>query len=197
MTDEGCRADVAGAAPRVPPLEPAAWSEKVSRLLERAVPGDRPGGTSNFLATLARDESLLRLVMRVVSRLLVDSRFPRRDRELLVLRSAWLCRCAYVWGQHLPLAREAELTSSEVEAIVTGPDHPGWGDRERALLRAVDQLHETSDIQEETWVGLQRNLSTNQLLELPMLVGLYHLIAWTQNTVRVPLDIGFEGLDGR
>jgi alkylhydroperoxidase family enzyme len=85
------------------------------------------------------------------------------------------------------------ITPDEVERVTLGPDAIGWSPLEAALLRAADELHETSTVSDATWSIIAENYDTAQLIELPMLVGHYHLVAMTLNTLGVELDDGLSG----
>ena len=49
----------------------------------------------------------------------------------------------------------------------------------------------------ETWEVLARHLTDQQLLELPMLAGQYHKVAYVQNSLRVRLRECNPGLSAR
>ena len=76
-------------SPRVHPL-PIAEQDEDTRQLLRVVPptGSRP---TNVFATLARHKGLLRKWLPFGGKLLAGKLSPR-DRELLVLRTAWPLR---------------------------------------------------------------------------------------------------------
>ena len=76
--------------------------------------------------------------------------------------------------------------------IARGPDAPEWNEFEAALLRAVDELHDESCVSDETWATLVDGYDEKQLIELPMLVGQYHLVAFTMNTLRLEHEPGAE-----
>lgn len=61
------------------------------------------------------------------------------------------------------------------------------------LLRAADELHRDACIGDPTWAALARRYDTEQLIEVPMLVGHYHLVAMTLNSLGVQLDEGLQG----
>jgi 4-carboxymuconolactone decarboxylase len=61
------------------------------------------------------------------------------------------------------------------------------------LLRAADELHVTSTVSDATWSALATRFTTEQLIELLMLVGHYHLVAMTLNALGVELDDGLVG----
>lgn len=183
-------------APRIPPLPESAWDDDLRDLLSRSLrtAGDRP---LNIFTTLAHHPSLLRAWMRFGTALLLRGALPARDRELLILRTGWLCRSDYEWGQHVLMARDAGLTDAEIERVPDGPEAPGWNDHDRTLLRAADELHHDSRISDATWEALAAVHDRTQLIEIPMLVGQYHLVAFTLNTLGVENDPGVPHLPRR
>jgi hypothetical protein len=98
-----------------------------------------------------------------------------------------LCGCAYELEHHLELGAEAGLTDYDFASLTT-EGFEGWTRRERLLVAAVDELHADSMICDATWDALSPLLTTEQLVELPMLVGHYILLAGTLRSLRVPLD---------
>jgi hypothetical protein len=55
-------------------------------------------------------------------------------------------------------------------------------------VAAADELHENHTICDASWRELSAVLTTEQLIELPMLVGHYVLLAGTLRSLGVPLD---------
>jgi alkylhydroperoxidase family enzyme len=119
--------------------------------------------------------------------LLTHSVFPLRERELLIIRTASLCGSAYELEHHLKFGAEVGLTDHDL-ASVTGEASDAWTRRERLLVAAADELYESHSICDATWRGLSALLTTAQLVELPMLVGHYILLAGTLRSLGVPLD---------
>jgi 4-carboxymuconolactone decarboxylase len=62
------------------------------------------------------------------------------------------------------------------------------------LLRATDELHADACIADDTWDALAARYDERQLIELPMLVGHYHLVAFTLNSLGVQPESGLEPL---
>ena len=75
-----------------------------------------------------------------------------------------------------------------------GPRPRAGAPREAALLRAADELHESATISAGTWEALAGELDARQLIELCVLVGQYHLVAFTLNAVGVQPEPGLEPL---
>ena len=123
-----------------------------------------------------------------------DYTIPLRDKELLILRTAWLSRGDYIWGRHNLIGQGAGLTVDQIARITEGPDADEWEDFDRALLRAADELHASRFISRPTWDALAERYSEEELREVVMIVGNYTQLAMFQNTLGALLEPGVEGL---
>jgi alkylhydroperoxidase family enzyme len=151
----------------------------------------RPDGTEmNIFATLAHHPALLKRWAAFGGTLLFGGRLPARDRELLILRTAWLCDAEYEWGQHVGIALGAGVTESEIERIHTQGASGPWSATDGALLRAADELHSSSQITDETWKELAGAYDYQQLIEVCMVIGQYHMVAFTLNSLGVEPEPG-------
>jgi alkylhydroperoxidase family enzyme len=116
-----------------------------------------------------------------------------RDREYAVLRVAWHSQCDYIWAWHCFIATQhVGMSTDEIAAIASWRDG-GWSPKEKALLSAVDQLYPaagtTLGISGVTWKHLlAEHYKAAQILELPILVGLYVMSAGIANSVGLELD---------
>ena len=52
-------------------------------------------------------------------------------------------------------------------------------------------------ISDQTWATLAKTYNEPQLLELPILIGQYLGVAYLQNSLRVVLPEGYQGLRAR
>eukprot|EP00456_Euglypha_rotunda_P013481 TRINITY_DN14055_c0_g1_i1.p1 TRINITY_DN14055_c0_g1~~TRINITY_DN14055_c0_g1_i1.p1 ORF type:complete len:146 (-),score=31.45 TRINITY_DN14055_c0_g1_i1:227-664(-) len=120
-----------------------------------------------------------------------------RDRELAVLRVAWLCRAPYEWGQHVEIAKRTGVAGEEIERVIQGAAASGWTQHEAALLRAVDELLSDQMIGDDTWNTLAQAWNEAQLIEFPTMVGQYVAVAYSQNALRMRLNPGNRGLRHR
>jgi 4-carboxymuconolactone decarboxylase len=149
---------------------------------------------ANIFRTLVRAPGLFRKWLPFGGKLL-NGKLSARDRELLILRTAWNCRAEYEWAQHVILGKRAGVTDAEIARIASDSteSRDAWDSKEAVLMRAADELHNDSSITDRTWEELARIYDVEQLIELPMLVGHYHLVAMTLNSLGVELDDGLEG----
>lgn len=172
---------------RIPPLPESERSEQQQELLL----GVQISAT-NIFATLVRAPGLFRRWLPFGGKLLAG-KLPARDRELLILRTAWNCRADYEWGHHVAIGLQSGLRRDEIDRVPDGPD-ASWPAADEVLLRAADQLHVEYRLDDATWDSLRARYDEQQLVELPMLVGHYHLLAMTLNSLGVELEPGYEAL---
>jgi len=86
------------------------------------------------------------------------------------------------------------IDRATVERVAAGPGAEGWDERSRLLLTAADELGAAATISEPTWTGLAAHLDERQLIELPLLVGYYTMVAYTLNSLAVAPEPGLESL---
>lgn len=150
--------------------------------------GDGP--VLNIFRTLANHPKLMKRWLVFGSHILAKNSVAARERELLILRTGWLCRAEYEWAQHVTIARDSGVTDDEIRRVAEGPDAPGWDDRDRAVLRAADELHADQFICDETWAALSQHYDTRELMDLVFTAGQYTLVSMALNTLGVQLEEG-------
>ncbi|MFT4085649.1 MAG: carboxymuconolactone decarboxylase family protein [Gordonia sp. (in: high G+C Gram-positive bacteria)] len=172
--------------PRVSPggfrqLGPVNWL--IVRVLSKA------SGTDNahVFATLGRSKGLFRGWLHFGARLMPLGELSRKETEMIIIRVAHLRGCDYELDHHRRLGAKAGIDGAMYERILEGPDAE-WGDRERTLLAAADELVADQDLSDTTWQALRRHLSERKLIAFVLLVGQYDMLATTLGTLRVARD---------
>ena len=177
--------------PRIPPLREEEWTDDQRRVLKYA---HRKGGFYNVIGTLSRHPEASKRIGQVSTHVLgPTSTLPPRDRELLILRTAWLCQAEYEWAQHVLIAQQARLTDAEINRCREGPEADGWTPFDANLLRAADELHAEQQISDATWAELSQQYDTLQMMDVVFAVGQYTLIAIALKSFGTPLDEGLKG----
>jgi len=129
---------------------------------------------------------------------LASSAIPPRERELAILRNAWICAAPYEWGEHVDMGKKrCGLTTEEVERCTQGSKADGWTDHERAIMKGVEELHADFAISDDTWTILAKTWNDKQMMEFPVLIGVYTTTAMQQNSIRFRLDGTNPGLAHR
>lgn len=172
--------------PRIPPLPPERRDPRTEELL---APLRRPDGSElNIFATLAHHPKLLKRWSAFGGTLLYGGRLDGRERELLILRTAHNCDAHYEWHQHVAIAKAAGLTDDEIERVPAGLQSDQWTEADRGLIAAADELHDGAKISDATWQQLASRYDEQQLIEICMVVGQYHLVAFTLNSLGVEVE---------
>ncbi len=176
--------------PRVKPLPEAERIGDAKEALDRVA---RDGRVLNIYATLAHHPKLFKRWSVFGTHVLFQSTLPPRERELLILRTGWLCRSEYEWGQHVIIGKAAGVTDEEIARLKEGPDDPDWTEEDRVLVRAADELIGDAFISDETWRALSNRFDTQQMIDIVFTVGQYNLVSMALNTLGVQLDEGVPG----
>lgn len=197
-TDVAARMEqVLGQPPRLEPLDYEALGARELELIERlraltANPPEKP--VHSFFTTLAHQPAFFEAYLQLGITAMGSASLGRRERELLILRTGWLCGAPYQFGEHVISGKAAGLDDADIARIKEGSTAEGWNEQDRGLLKAAEELHADSMIAEQTWASLAAWLKPGELIELMMIVGHYHLTAFVQNSLRFAINPGRSGL---
>lgn len=144
-------------------------------------------GRSNMLTTLVRHPGFFRRYNTFGGKL-IRGKLTGRERELLILRTTWNCGCDFLWESHVRAGMKVGLSQEEAERVAAGPDAPGWSELDAALVRAVDELFGDACITQATWDVLAAAFDDKQLIEIPMVVGMYFMNCGAVNSLGIQLD---------
>src|SRR4030095_7903662 len=183
------QAPVGSAEPRLAPVPESTWTDAQRAIVARFGPAGR---ATNALRIYLHHPVLADNILPFEQYISNESSLPLRHRELLILRTAWLCRSEYIWAQHAVSARKAGITSSELTHIALGPEAYAWDLFEAALLRAADELYVDSFVSDRTWSALSAKYDTHQAMDAVFTVAEFTMIAGAVNSLGVPVDDGHE-----
>jgi 4-carboxymuconolactone decarboxylase len=173
-------------APRIAPLSDAELSPEQSEALEAF----RPGPVLNIFRTLVRAPKALTRFNAwggyVLSR---RNDLSARDREVVILRTGFLCKSGYEWTQHVRIGLREGLTEDEIARIKQGAA-AGWSASDAALIRASDELHADQFITDGTWTELRRHFTEKQAMDVVFTAAQYTQVSMFLNTFGVQLDEG-------
>jgi 4-carboxymuconolactone decarboxylase len=179
---------IVGKPPRLEPLTSQAAIDtaiQITQDIRKASGSPTPVSAADvpeLMTTLLRHPDLYRRIADLSMQLLGKGVLTPRDRQLAIMRVSWLRQAPYVWGEHVKNSKRAGLTSDELEQVTRGSTAPGWNEHERAILRAVEELHQDAMISDDTWEGLSKLLNDQQLIELLTLVGQFSGCGWGRGT---------------
>lgn len=172
--------------PRVPPLGDEGWTPEQAALLE---PFAKRKFIPNLYRTLAHNPALA-AAFNAALRGIRTNALNEREREILILRTGWLCRSGYEWNAHVHLGAKAGLGEQELEQIKQGSTSPRWTGKEAALCRAAEDLCTGQFLSDECWAALRAHFDERQCMDAIFVVGFYVLVSMLLNSCGVQLDRG-------
>jgi 4-carboxymuconolactone decarboxylase len=177
-------------------MDPPSEISDEMRAMALPPPGyGRPGEFVGIFGLLLHAPDLLRLFREIGTYFLTSGSLIPKDREIAILRVAWLTRSPYEWGEHVSVSkRRTGMTSEEIANIQIGSSAPVWGKKERAILKAVEELFADAMICDTTWAEIRDVFDDKQIVELIVLIGQYQTTANFLNTMRIPLREGTQGM---
>ncbi|HTZ13853.1 MAG TPA: carboxymuconolactone decarboxylase family protein [Mycobacterium sp.] len=172
---------------RLSPLPADRWDDAARHAVSGMLPEDRrnPHGAGNLLSTLVHHPKLTRAFLRFNGYLLYGSTLPPRIRELAILRVAHRRRCDYEWTHHVTLGKREGLSDADIDAAKSGD---AIDDFDRAVLTAVDELDERTNLSDQTWAALGERLDEQQRMDLIFTIGGYTALAMGLNTFGVEVE---------
>ena len=174
---------------RISPLTDAEATPEQASRLQLLV--DRSGRAINIFRTLVRQPNAYDAFMAWGGFILSKRNpLPPRERELVVLRTGYLCGSGYEWTQHVPIGLATGLTEDEIARIKIVDDDPEWSQPDGALLRATDELVRDHFITDNTWTALGEAFSDEQRMAVVMTCGQYTQVSMMLNSFGVQLDEG-------
>lgn len=148
-----------------------------------------PGvGPLILFRTLARNARVFHRFM--AGGLLDKGTISIREREIVINRACARCRSEYEWGVHIAFFRDKAAFSDEQvrSTALGGAEDDCWTAREKLLIRMVDALHDDNRIDDGLWDALSSEFSHEQILEFIVLAGLYHMVSFVTNGLKLPLE---------
>ncbi len=165
------------------PLPLPEWDESLRRVVD-----DMDGRPLNVHALMANNPGLLDAWWDFRNYAVRGGHLAQRDCELVILRVAVRMRSWYEWAAHVDRGLAAGLTAEEIERIRRGPPATEWEERDAMLLACVDDLFNERAINPNTLSILGEYFSTQQILDIIAIQGMYVTLGGIINTWAVDLD---------
>jgi 4-carboxymuconolactone decarboxylase len=188
---------ILGQPQRIAPLAQEEMTEEaleISKAMRAAFKLPENGTIPDVFATMLVHPALFKIQCDIGMLIAATPAVPPRERELAVLRLAWLLGAPYEWGEHVGIGRNFGVTPEEIQRCKIGSAAPGWTEHERAIMKGVEELKDDCMISDETWATLAKTWDDKQMMEFPVLIGQYTSTAYQQNSLRMTLLPNNPGL---
>lgn len=163
---------------RMPPVEPEDFTDETRAFFARWTGGFLSGADSNpVLQTFAHHPKLAEAFSQFNIHILLENTLPVKQRQIAIMRTAWLTRAVYMWSSHLNTSMTCGLSPDMYDPIKVGADDPYFTEFEKAVVRATDELVADRKIGDANWNALMKEWSNQQMLDFMFTVGCYVAIA--------------------
>ena len=198
-------AEILGKPPRLAPVDRASFATEIQAVtakLREEVVGDAAPIPLDLIPeimfTLCRYPDLWGAIIDLSLPLQnAKAVLPPRARQLAILRTAWLLRAPYEWGEHIKHGKKIGFTADDIDRLIAGSSAAGWDEHDRAIVLTCEELRENAMVSDATWDKLGERLDDHQRFELLVLIGHFTNVAYFQNTLRLRLEPSNEGLRAR
>ncbi len=177
---------MSGSAPMSPPRLPLVEvpEDPLARTLLDALAAE--GRLLNLHRMMAHAPTLMRASNDLALAFRRDASLSRALVELIILRTAQVVDCDYVWHRHVPMARAAAVGAGQIAALARWRDSDAFSAAERAALGFAEQAAARAPIADAVFAALRRHFSPREIVEMAMLVGTYVSTATFIHALAVP-----------
>lgn len=110
-----------------------------------------------------------------------------RDRQILIMRTLANSSDIYELAHHVTISRNAGISEDDIAAFQQG-EGERLSDFDRALIAAADELRNDQFISDVTWGKLASRYSTEQLMDVVFVTGLYLTMAMLTKSFGMQLE---------
>jgi len=142
----------------------------------------------NLHRMMAHAPALMKASGDMASAFRGDIMLARALVELVVLRTAQVTDCDYIWTRHLDLARACGVTERQIAAISRWPQDAAFTPAQKAALGFAETIAAGKPVADADFALLRRDFSPREIVELTMLVGFYVSTAIFIKSLAVPAE---------
>jgi len=171
---------------RMPQIQPEDFSDEAKAMFARWTQGPFKDADKNpVLKTFIHAPKLADLFSQLNLHLLLTNSVPVRQRQIAIMRTAWITKATYMWSSHLRTSMSFGLEPELYRPLQVGADDPYFTEFEKVIIRATEELVNDRKIGEANWAALSAEWSHEQMLDFMFTVGAYVLVAGVMRSTAV------------
>lgn len=171
---------------RLPQLKQDEFTDEVRAFLSGWTGGIfRNADVNPTLLTFAHHPQLANLFSPFNIHLLSTSTLPVKQRQIAIMRTAWICKATYMWSSHLRTSIRCGLEPDIFRPIQAGASDPYFTDIERTIIRATEELVNDKRVGDANWQALSAEWNNQQMLDFLFTVGCYVAVAGVMRSTGV------------
>jgi alkylhydroperoxidase family enzyme len=172
--------------PRLAPIKPEEFTDETRQFFDRWTGGFfKDADKHPVLRTFAHHPKLADLFSQLNVHLLTTNALPVKQRQIAIMRAAWITKATFMWSSHLNTSVLVGLEPDMFEPLKVGASDPYFTDFERTIIRATEELVNERDISDANWEALMKEWDNAQMLDFIFTVGTYVTVACVMKSARV------------
>lgn len=165
-------------AARLPQVQDDAFTDETHAFFGQWTGGIFKNADKNpVLRTFAHHPDLANAFSPLNIHLLSNSTLPVKERQIAIMRTAWITKATYMWSSHLQTSISCGLSPDMYGPIQRGTDDPYFTEFERTVIRATEDLVHNRKVSDKNWEALKVEWNEKQLLDFLFTVGCYVMVA--------------------
>ena len=112
---------------------------------------------------------------------------PSGVKEIIILATARVLKCEYVWTHHCDFAKKAGVREEVVEAIKEGGPPRRLLPKEGVFLQFTRELLEDKRVRDATYSGVEHLLGKQGTIDLIVAIGYYTMLCLAINALEIDL----------
>jgi uncharacterized peroxidase-related enzyme len=149
---------------------------------------EQRNGPKNFLRTMAYRPEAMKDFARLYNDVMGPGPLGWRLKEMVYLAVSTINECGYCTSHHVETGRQAGLSDREIEDIQAETDRT-FTAKERAALRYAREVTRTAAPENDTRDAAWSIFTTEEIVELAMVVAMANFTNRFSNGLSVPLDL--------
>jgi alkylhydroperoxidase family enzyme len=175
---------------RLPQLKQHEFTDEVRGFLSRWTGGIfRNSEVNPTLLTFAHHPQLANVFSQFNIHLLSTSTLPVRQRQIAIMRTAWICKATYMWSSHLRTSVRCGLEPDLFKPLQNGANDPYFTPFERTIILATEELVNDKKIGDANWQALSAAMSPSRVSCVqPASNASRSCWSWPPNTARLEVE---------
>lgn len=163
---------------RMPQVRPEEFTDETHAFFGQWTGGIFKDADKNaVLRTFAHHPVLANAFSPLNVHLLSTNTLPVKQRQIAIMRTAWITKAAYMWSSHLNTSARCGLSDDMFGPIQRGANDPYFTEFERVVIRATEELVNDHHISDANWDALMKEWDNKQMLDFMFTVGCYAMVA--------------------
>ncbi len=149
---------------------------------------EQRNGPRNFFRTMAYRPEAMRDFARLYNDIMGPGSLDQRLKEMVYLAVSTVNECNYCASHHVESAKQAGVAEREIEDIQSETDQT-FTSKERAALRYARETTRSATPENDTRDMIWKIFTSEEIVELAMVVALANFTNRFSNGMSVPLDL--------